>query len=84
MPKKQPVHEVIINAHILKGVGSLIFGGYVEERRHSGRRKVHFQRNGGKSTTGAKATMVLAWIEKHASGSLLLANTGKFSKLLRR
>lgn len=37
-----------------------------------------------KSTIGEKATMVLACFLKHVSESLPLANTGKFSKLLRR
>lgn len=41
--KTQPVHEVIINVHISKGDGG------VEERRHSRRKKVHFQRNGEKT-----------------------------------
>lgn len=82
--KNQPVHEVIINVHILKAHREPHFGGYAEERRHSGRKKVQFQSNEKKCTTGAKATMVLAWMEKHASEPLLLANTGKSSKLLRR
>lgn len=37
-----------------------------------------------KKTIGEKATMVLACFLKHISESLPPANTGKFSKLLRR
>lgn len=37
-----------------------------------------------KFTKGEKATMVLACFLKHVSESLPPANTGKFSKLLRR
>lgn len=39
---------------------------------------------GRKRTIGEKATMVLACVLKHVSESLPPANTGKFSKLLRR
>lgn len=45
----------------------------------------HSKREGGEeSTIGEKATMVLACFLKHVSESLPPANTGKFSKLLRR
>lgn len=43
------MHEVIINVHILKEKKKSQFGGYVEERGHSGREKVHFQRNENKN-----------------------------------
>lgn len=45
----------------------------------------HFKRKRGKKLTiGEKATMDLACISKHVSESLPPANTGKFSKLLKR
>lgn len=42
------------------------------------------RKRGKKKTIGEKATMVLACFLKHISESLPPANTGKFSKLLRR
>lgn len=49
--------------------------GELKKKRERGRRK---------STTGEKVTMVLAHISKHVSESVPPANTGNFSKLLRR
>ena len=49
------------------------------------KKKIHVkEREGKKKTIGEKATMVLACFLKHISESLPPANTGKFSKLLRR
>lgn len=46
--KKQPVHEVIINVHILKEKKISIWW-LCRGEEHSGREKVHFQRNENKN-----------------------------------
>lgn len=50
---------------------------HLKEREERGKKKK-------KKTIGEKATMVLACFLKHVSESLPPANTGKFSKVLRR
>lgn len=85
LPKKnQPVHEVIINVHIFKRAQGTSFWWLRRREEAFWKEESTFSKQWKKCTTGAKATMVLAWMGKHASEPLLLANTGKSSKLLRR
>lgn len=83
---KRLVHEVIINAHVLKEVRESHFGGYIGELEAFWRKQVHFQRNRGKMQYRCKGHNGFGMdLEKHARFRVsLLASTGKFSKLLRR
>ena len=56
--------------------------GTLPQKREELKKKKRRRRR--KSTTGEKVTMVLAHISKHVSESVPPANTGNFSKLLRR
>lgn len=88
LPKKRPRHEAIIIVHIFRrGKKKSHLASYLEgEKWRFGRKKKYNTVREGKkkSTIGEKATMVLACFLKHVSESLPPANTGKFSKLLRR
>lgn len=71
-------------AEVISNKGILELNTPLKKRRRKVGGKKKPIRKGEASTMGEKVTMVLARIFKHVSESVPPANTGNFSKLLRR